>query len=146
MSISLCSKLHPCLQWPLLLIILSQFLRSSRSDVGTAAHYSPPYLPTACDGSSAAQFPTNNLFGAAGEGVWNNGAACGREYLVRCISATVPGTCIQGVTIQIKIVDQATTSKSRPSAPDTTLVLSRTAFSAIANISVASINIEFQQA
>uniref|UniRef100_A0A7N2L7J4 Expansin-like EG45 domain-containing protein n=1 Tax=Quercus lobata TaxID=97700 RepID=A0A7N2L7J4_QUELO len=53
------------------------------SDVGTAALYSPPYSPTACYGSDASQFPSSNLFAAAGDGIWNNGAACGRLYLVR---------------------------------------------------------------
>uniref|UniRef100_A0A7N0ZZQ4 Expansin-like EG45 domain-containing protein n=1 Tax=Kalanchoe fedtschenkoi TaxID=63787 RepID=A0A7N0ZZQ4_KALFE len=129
----------------LLISVAELLLPCSRADIGAAAHYSPPYLPTACYGGSSARFPTNNLFGAAGEGVWDNGGACGRQYLVRCISAAVPGTCIQGVTIQIKIVDQATTSKSRPSAPNTAFVLSTTAFSAIANLTASSINIEFQE-
>ncbi|XP_059461288.1 EG45-like domain containing protein isoform X2 [Corylus avellana] len=126
------------------LLLLLQLLHVSHADVGTAAHYRPPYLPTACFGSNADQFPSSNLFGAAGEGIWDNGAACGRQYLVRCISARVPGTCIPGQTIQIRIVDRAFSSVSRPSRADTTIVLSTTAFGTIAKSSAPFVNIEFQ--
>jgi hypothetical protein len=64
--------------------------------------------------------------------------------MVRCISAAVPGTCIAGQTIQIRIVDRALDSVSRPSRDGTSMVLSTTAFGTIANPSAASINIEFQ--
>ncbi|KAK3008713.1 hypothetical protein RJ639_015397 [Escallonia herrerae] len=100
--------------------------------------------PTACFGSDASQFPSSNLFAAAGEGIWDNGAACGRQYLVRCISAVVPKTCIPGQTIQIRIVDRVQTSKSRPLKDGTTMVLSTTAFQTIANPSSTSMNVEFQ--
>ncbi|MED6132623.1 hypothetical protein PIB30_020799 [Stylosanthes scabra] len=108
-----------------------------RGDVGTAASYSAPYLPTACYGTEATEFPSSNLFAAAGDGIWDNGAACGRQYLVRCISADQPRTCIPDQSIQIKIVDYAPTA--------TTLVLSDKAFGSLANTSAALINIEFQQ-
>lgn len=93
---------------------------------------------TACFGNDASQFPTNNLFAAAGDGIWDNGASCGRQYLVRCISAATPGTCNPSQTIQIRIVDRAETSVSRPSANGATIILSNTAFGAIANPSAAS--------
>ncbi|KAI4333194.1 hypothetical protein L6164_018032 [Bauhinia variegata] len=103
------------------------------------------YTATACFGGDASQFPPSNMFGSAGEGIWDNGAACGRQYEVRCISTAEPKTCIPGQTIQIKIVDRAETSVSRPSAGETSMVLSTTAFRAIANSSASLINIEFQQ-
>ncbi|KAL0016334.1 hypothetical protein SO802_003403, partial [Lithocarpus litseifolius] len=99
---------------------------------------------TACYGNNAAQFPSSNLFASAGEGIWDNGAACGRQYLVRCISAAHPRTCIPGQTIQIRIVDRALSSVSRPSRHGATIVLSKTAFGMIAKPSASSINIEFQ--
>ncbi|OMO53326.1 Barwin-related endoglucanase [Corchorus capsularis] len=126
-------------------LLIQTFSHLSYGDVGTAAHYSPPYIPTACFGNDASQFPSSNLFAAAGEGIWDNGASCGRQYLVRCISAARPGTCNPGETIQIRIVDRAETSVSRPSSNGATIVLSTTAFGAIANPSAASVNIEFQQ-
>ena len=64
---------------------------------------------------------------------------------MRCISAVVPMTCRAGQTIQIKIVDRAVSSVSRPSRDGATMVLSTTAFGAVANPSASSINIEFQQ-
>ncbi|AES73696.1 EG45-like domain containing protein 2 [Medicago truncatula] len=133
-------------QYLIIILLLSiLFIHFSQADVGTASHYSPPFLPTACFGGDASQFPSSNMFGSAGEGIWDNGAACGRLYEVRCISAAVPRTCIPGQTIQIKIVDRAQSSVSRPSSDDTSMVLSTTAFQIIANVSSSLINIEFQQ-
>ncbi|XP_021615006.1 EG45-like domain containing protein 2 isoform X1 [Manihot esculenta] len=158
----------------LFLLLISQLLSSSHGDVGTATQYSPPYLrkyplnpilaltfthhstfsslldfvfrtATTCFGIDPSQFPSNNLFAAAGDGIWDNGASCGREYLVRCISATVAGSCRPGQTIQVKIVDYALSTTTPPSVSGTTIVLSETAFGNIANSSANSINIEFQQ-
>ncbi|KAF2310701.1 hypothetical protein P3X46_031519 [Hevea brasiliensis] len=145
MPLRIPSRLLPWQPLFLFLLVISWLLSSSHGDVGTAAHYSPPYLPTACYGNDASQFPSNNLFAAAGNGIWDNGAACGREYLVRCISATVAGSCQPGQTIQVKIVDYALSTPTPPSASGKTIVLSETAFGRIANPSATSINIEFQQ-
>ncbi|KAL9326261.1 hypothetical protein ACSQ67_006906 [Phaseolus vulgaris] len=98
-----------------------------------------------CYGTEATQFPSSNLFAAAGDGIWDNGAACGRQYLVRCISAEEPRTCIPDLSIQIKIVDYAASLVSPPSTAGTTMVLSDKAFGTIANASATVINIEFQQ-
>ncbi|KAB2079693.1 EG45-like domain containing protein [Gossypium arboreum] len=135
----------PVFQLVSYVLILSQLVYFSYADVGTAAQYSPPYLPTACYGDDQTQFPSSNLFAAAGDGIWDNGASCGRQYLVRCISASQPGTCVEDQTIQVKIVDYAPTAQSPPSTQSTTIVLSETAFGGITNIAVDSINIEFQQ-
>lgn len=103
------------------------------------------HLATACYENDYTQFPTSNLFAAAGEGIWDNGAACGRQYLVRCISAPVPQSCVAGQTIQVKIVDRALSSPSPPSRLGSSLVLSDTAFQAIADPAVSYLNIEFKQ-
>ncbi|XP_022729836.1 EG45-like domain containing protein [Durio zibethinus] len=131
--------------WLFIIFLLTTLFHMSIADVGSAAHYSPPYIPTACFGNDESQFPTSNLFAAAGDGIWDNGASCGRQYLVRCISAANPRTCNPSQTIQVKIVDRADTSVSRPSSNGATMVLSTTAFGAIANPSAASVNIEYQQ-
>lgn len=102
------------------------------------------HAATACSGSDQSQFPPGNLFGAAGEGIWDNGASCGRRYQVRCISAAVLGTCINN-TIQIKIVDRAQSLVSSPSLRGTTMVLSNTAFAAIAKPSATFVNVEYIQ-
>ncbi|XP_022755101.1 EG45-like domain containing protein isoform X2 [Durio zibethinus] len=138
-------KKRPLLQLLSYLFILSQLFLFSYADVGTAAQYSPPYLPTACYGDDQSHFPSSNLFAAAGDGIWDNGASCGRQYLVRCISASQPGTCVTDQTVQVKIVDYAPTAQSPPSAQTATIVLSETAFAGITNKPVGSINIEFQQ-
>lgn len=134
--------LHKCLLFILLLTIPNP----SRSEIGTSGQYNPPFLPTACYGYDSGQFPSNNLFAAAGDGIWDNGAACGRIYLVKCISGTEPGTCVVGhEVIQVKIVDYAITSVSRPSIEGSTMVLSATAFRSIANSTADSISIEFKE-
>ncbi|KAL6985314.1 hypothetical protein U1Q18_018690 [Sarracenia purpurea var. burkii] len=128
-------------------ILIASLFHFCRADIGAAATYTQPYTPTACYGNAANQFPKTNLFAAAGEGIWDNGAACGRQYLVRCINvAPSAGRCIDPrETIQVKIVDRAHSSASRPSRDGTTMVLSTTALQAIVIGSPASFNIEFQQ-
>ncbi|XP_073020615.1 EG45-like domain containing protein [Primulina eburnea] len=130
-----------------LLLLLRHHVQLGGADVGTASVYYQPYTPTACYGDDFSQFPTSGLFAAVGEGLWDNSAACGRQYLVRCISAVDPGTCIPGSQIQIKIVDRAETSVSRPSFDGTGLVLSNVAFEALANPIpyVDYLNVEFLQ-
>ncbi|XP_075660232.1 EG45-like domain containing protein [Castanea sativa] len=144
------SRSQPQLQWLFLMFLVSLFFHfhTSYSDVGTAALYSPPYSPTACYGSDASQFPSSNLFAAAGDGIWNNGAACGRLYLVRCITSTsTPYACNQNQTLQIKIVGYIGGAPFAHSTYKATMVLSNTAFGTIANSSTGSsyINIEFER-
>ncbi|KAK6119484.1 hypothetical protein DH2020_002075 [Rehmannia glutinosa] len=127
------------------ILIFGPHVQFCRADIGTASQYIPPYTPTACYGGDSTQFPPSNYFAAAGEGLWDNGAACGRQYLVQCISAAVPQTCVPGQTIQVKIVDRAQSSVSRPAREGASLVLSNTAFRAIANPAVPFLNIQFQQ-
>ncbi|KAL9257184.1 EG45-like domain containing protein-like protein [Drosera capensis] len=124
-----------------LLFIISMLADLSHGDIGTASSYSPPYVPTACYGYDTSQFPTDNLFAAAGEEIWNNGAACGTLYLVRCISAEIAGGCIKGAAIEIMIVDNAVATKS------VTMKLSETAYGMIASDGLGGgiINIEFEQ-
>ncbi|KAK8546508.1 hypothetical protein V6N12_027288 [Hibiscus sabdariffa] len=108
----------------------------------TALHIS---VTTACFDDDQTEFPSSNLFAVAGDGIWDNGASCGRQYLVRCISTSERGTCVPDQTIQVKIVDYAPTTLSPSSAESTTIVLSETTFGGITNTAADSINIEFQQ-
>ncbi|KAK9037449.1 hypothetical protein V6N11_022360 [Hibiscus sabdariffa] len=72
------------------------------------------------------QFPHQNLFLAFSEGLWENGAACGRRYRLRCLSET-KRPC-KHRTIDVKVVDFCLVSPC-PS----TILLSRDAFAAIAH-------------
>ncbi|KAJ0985649.1 hypothetical protein J5N97_004005 [Dioscorea zingiberensis] len=127
-----------------LLLLLPVLLpRATLADVGTAASYGPPYNPTACYNSDPGQFPADSLFAAAGQGIWDNGAACGREYIVRCLSSATPGACVQDQTVRVLVLDHATELRSTPSANDTTMVLSKPAFQKISTLSAPVINIEF---
>ncbi|RVW53905.1 EG45-like domain containing protein [Vitis vinifera] len=125
------------LRLPLLFIFLG-LLHLCSGEIGTAGQYAAPYLPTACYGSDLSKFPSSNLFASAGDGIWDNGAACGRQYFVRCLSAHTAGTCKAGQVIKVKIVDRASRSGE-------ILVLSTIAFGAIANPSAAWVNIEFAE-
>ncbi|KAK8672662.1 hypothetical protein V6N13_111027 [Hibiscus sabdariffa] len=81
---------------------------------------------TKCDGNREEQFPHQNLFLAFSEGLWENGAACGRRYRLRCLSET-KRPC-KHRTIDVKVVDFCLVSPC-PS----TILLSRDAFAAIAH-------------
>ncbi|XP_023546128.1 EG45-like domain containing protein 2 [Cucurbita pepo subsp. pepo] len=139
------------LQWRrlcfFLFLFLSHLLHFSQADLGTASRYPPPYSPTECFGGDLTQFPTSNLFAAAGDGVWENGAACGRQYFVRCFSASDPEACVPDQTIQITIVDYAPSIVSVPTATGTTMILSTTAYNSIVNTSatVNFVTVEFLQ-
>ncbi|XP_008457905.1 EG45-like domain containing protein 2 [Cucumis melo] len=142
---------NPFLQWQQLCFVfflfISHLLHFSHGDVGTAAKYPPPYSPTACFGGDLSQFPTNNMFAAAADGIWENGAACGRQYFVRCFSASEPEACVADQTVQITIVDHIESIVSTPTARGTTMALSSTAYKAIVNTSatVQFVTIEFLQ-
>ncbi|RDI85313.1 hypothetical protein Vi05172_g4691 [Venturia inaequalis] len=98
------------------LITISSFAHFGLCDVGRATTYKAPYLPTKCYGGREDQFPPDNYFAAAGPGIWNNGAACGRTYEITCLSTGGIGHCT-GATIQIRIVD----GRLGPRAPDFSL-------------------------
>ena len=91
---------------------------------------------TAYNGNDVSKLPSSDLFAWAGNGIWDNGAACGRQYFVRCLSAQTPGTCKTSQIIKVKIV-------ARASKNGAILVLSNIAFGVIANPSAALVNIEF---
>lgn len=121
-------------------------------EVGAASQYSSPYIPTECYSEDTTEFPPNNQFAAAGDAIWDNGAACGRQYLVRCLSVVPDNvSCANPDTIQVKIVDYANTAVSSPQVnPGTTMLLSNTAFEMLVNVSnggslPSSINIEYQE-
>ncbi|XP_078428867.1 EG45-like domain containing protein [Wolffia australiana] len=126
-----------------LLVSLLLCLHRSAADVGTASSYRPPYLPTACYGGDSSQFPADNLFAAAGDGIWDNGAACGRWYRIRCLSSAVARACAAGQpAVLVKIVDRAV------NLGGVTMVLSLAAFGAITNSStgeILQINVDFLQ-
>ncbi|XP_039172534.1 uncharacterized protein LOC120295438 isoform X2 [Eucalyptus grandis] len=141
------------LQSPLLLLLLLLlWVNRAVGENGTASYYGPPYERTECYGEGSLQFPVSNLFMAVGDGLWDLGAACGREYELRCIGGAQsgPGGCKPGANnIRVKVVDYALSVESaaapRQSVTGTDFVLSRPAFEAIANPSVDSIKVEFKR-
>ncbi|CAN6442024.1 unnamed protein product [Victoria cruziana] len=135
-----------CRETTLLLVpIILHLLSLCSADVGTAAFYDRPYVPTACYGSDVSQIPSDNLFAAASGQIWDNGAACGRIYEVRCLSGDAPpNPCMDGVTVRVTVVDRAP-PVSTPSTSGTTLVLNVDAFTTIADSVAPLINIEFLQ-
>ncbi|XP_016487241.1 EG45-like domain containing protein [Nicotiana tabacum] len=108
-------------------------------DIGTATSYNPPYTPTRCNGNRGDQFPAGNLFVAVSEGLWDNGAACGRRYRLRCMSGSGRWPC-KGGTIDVRVVDYC---RKRPCP--STIALSSDAFSEISRSPNAKINIEYIQ-
>lgn len=77
------------------------------------------------------------MIAAAGDAIWNNGAACGKFVTVKCTGPRnpVPHPCT-GASITVKIVDHC------PGCPST-LDLSKEAFTKIANPVAGIINIDY---
>lgn len=93
---------------------------------------------TRCNGNRQDQFPSGNLFVQVSEGLWDNGAACGRRYRLRCLSGS-NRPCKEG-TVDVRVVDFCT---KRPCP--STIVMSSDAFAAVSRSPDAKINIEFIQ-
>ncbi|PWA77040.1 rlpA-like double-psi beta-barrel domain-containing protein [Artemisia annua] len=122
----------------LCLLLAFNSFKYTLGDIGTATSYNPPYTPTKCNGNQPDQFPSGNLFVSVSEGLWDNGAACGRRYRLKCLSGHNK-PCKDG-TIDVKVVDFC----SRRPCPST-IVLSNDAFSAISKSQGGKINIEYVQ-
>ncbi|XP_020547768.1 EG45-like domain containing protein [Sesamum indicum] len=104
---------------------------------GTATYYTPPYVPSACDGYK----DDGVMIAAASDAIWDNKAACGRKYKIRCTGATnqgVPHPCT-GQSVVVRIVDYC------PSGCSGTIDLSQEAFSVIADLDAGKVNIKFHQ-
>ncbi|XP_052208979.1 EG45-like domain containing protein [Diospyros lotus] len=123
-----------------ILVVLSLFYKASLvfGDIGTAISYTPPYIPTKCYGNRQDQFPPGNLFVSVSEGLWDNGAACGRQYRLRCLNGS--NKPCKGGTVDVKVVDFC----SKRPCPST-ILMSTEAFAAVSNSPNAKINIEFIQ-
>ncbi|KAF2310259.1 hypothetical protein GH714_007447 [Hevea brasiliensis] len=105
---------------------------------GTAVWYKPPYTPSKCFGNQ------NNGAMVAGvsDKLWNNGAACGKMYRVRCIEGAnlAPHPCKQGTSVVVKIVDYC----QRGCTGD--INLSRDAFAQIADVNAGIVKVQYDQA
>ncbi|KAF8392957.1 hypothetical protein HHK36_021197 [Tetracentron sinense] len=105
---------------------------------GTATYYTAPYVPSSCYG-----YQNNGvMIAAASDTIWNNRAACGRMYRVRCTGPTnqgVPQPCT-GATVTVKVVDYCPSPGCQG-----TIDLSQEAFSVIANTNAGKIKIEYNQ-
>ncbi|KAL3838596.1 hypothetical protein ACJIZ3_023187 [Penstemon smallii] len=108
------------------------------AEIGTATSYDPPYTPTKCHGNRPDQFPSGNLFVQVSEGLWDNGAACGRRYRLKCLSGNNKPCKLD--TVDVRVVDFC----SKRPCPST-IVMSNDAFAAVSHNPDAKINIEFIQ-
>ncbi|KAL4650931.1 hypothetical protein ACB092_01G122600 [Castanea dentata] len=110
-----------------IMAIVFGFISRVLGDICTAASYGSPYMQ---------QFPPGNLFVATSEGLWDNGAACGRRYRLRCLSGNNK-PCKDG-TIDVKVVDYC------PQLPcPSTVLMSSNAFAAISHSLKAKINVKY---
>lgn len=98
--------------------------------IGFASRYASPYTPTACPSTP---IPTDGLFVAVGEGLWDNGAACGRKYQIRCASSAGHRGICKGPTVEVVVVDREATSKSRPTPGGSAMALNTLVYDTIAN-------------
>ncbi|XP_059076773.1 EG45-like domain containing protein [Cryptomeria japonica] len=107
---------------------------------GTATFYTT-YVPTSCYGFDPSQFPAGDLFAAASDAIWDNGAACGSSYRVSCTGGTNEGVAVpcKSGSIVVKIVDYC------PAGCRGTIDLSQAAFADIADPDEGKININYEQ-
>ncbi|CAL5041179.1 unnamed protein product [Urochloa decumbens] len=120
----------------LLLAALLCLVSASLADQGTATYYTV-YTPSACYGFQ----DEGTMIAAASDGLWDNGAACGRMYTVSCAGGTnaTPNPC-KGGSVTVKIVDRCPSPGCQA-----TLDLSQEAFNAIGNLDAGKILINYNQ-
>ncbi|CAK9142912.1 unnamed protein product [Ilex paraguariensis] len=108
------------------------------ADKGTATFYTPPYFPSSCDGNK----DEGVMIAAASDAIWDNRAACGRRYNVKCIGATNKGVShpCNGNSVVVKIVDYCPSPGCQG-----TIDLSKEAFASIANTDAGKIVISFER-
>ncbi|KAF8392953.1 hypothetical protein HHK36_021193 [Tetracentron sinense] len=117
---------------------LSKTSSIAAQDSGTATFYTPPYVPSSCNGFE----DEGMMIAAASDAIWDNGAACGSMYQVSCLGGTNSGTphpCLDSGSVVVKIVDYC------PDGCQGTIDLSQEAFASIADPNAGKINIAYQQ-
>jgi len=116
--------------------LLGCFVSASLADQGTATYYTV-YTPSACYGYQ----DEGTMIAAASDGLWDNGAACGRMYQVSCAGGTnaTPNPC-KGGSVTVKIVDRCPSPGCQA-----TLDLSQEAFNTIGNLDAGKILINYNQ-
>ncbi|XP_073158283.1 EG45-like domain containing protein [Henckelia pumila] len=118
----------------ILALIATSLISVASAIAGTATYYTV-YVPSACYGFT----DKGVMIAAANRALYNNGAACGSFYKVRCTGPTnqgVPQPCRNG-EITVQIVDLC------PGCTDNQLDLSQEAFSMIADPNAGRIQIEY---
>ncbi|KAK6136453.1 hypothetical protein DH2020_029809 [Rehmannia glutinosa] len=120
-----------------LVVVVMSFASVAYGDQGTATYYTAPYVPSSCDGYKN----DGVMIAAASDTIWDNKAACGRTYKVKCTGATnkgVPNPCT-GQSVVVRVVDYC------PPGCRGTIDLSQEAFAVIANTDAGKIKIQFDQ-
>ncbi|CAI0394097.1 unnamed protein product [Linum tenue] len=111
-------------------LLVVAFVPSPASAIAGTATFYTTYVP--CYGLE----DQGVMIAAVSDPLWNNGAACGRMYNVRC---TDPRNCKAG-SVTVRVVDRCPSPGCQ-----VTLDLSQEAFTQIADPDVGRINIEYNQ-
>ncbi|KAJ8770105.1 hypothetical protein K2173_011187 [Erythroxylum novogranatense] len=113
-------------------------LALAQGTYGVASFYTPPYVPSKCNG-----FADDGVWiAAANADLFDGGAACGRYYWVICTGGTNLGTLhpCTNKWVKVKIVELCPSCKQRHIALD----LSNQAFAYIADPASGLIQVYYQ--
>ncbi|GLT97567.1 hypothetical protein SLE2022_151250 [Rubroshorea leprosula] len=127
--------MHVILMWSLVFFFPSAVYARE----GEAVYYEPPYTPSAC---YQMQDKGQWVAGVRDE-LWENRAACGRRYRVKCTGAAFgngnPCKQQQGTGVEVQVVDYCR-------APCNGIInLSQDAFNKIADLKAGRIKVQFDQ-
>ncbi|KAK4415221.1 EG45-like domain containing protein [Sesamum alatum] len=84
------------------IVAIMSFASVAYADKGTATYYTPPYVPSACDGYK----DDGVMIAPLATQFWDNKAACGRSIKYKCTGATNDGVhhpCT-GQSVVVRIV------------------------------------------
>ena len=114
------------------------------ADVGSLSFYKRPYYPTECNISQEKMQSLNYWYVEVSEGSWDNGAACGRKLLIRCISGPGSRNPCSRNTVQAVVVGRCRNGVCAVGNKQVTMKITAERYLSLVNLREAAwVNVEF---
>ncbi|KAL3535304.1 hypothetical protein ACH5RR_003765 [Cinchona calisaya] len=94
------NKMEAIMRVLIMICMVATLVSVALAATGTAPFYTPPYVPSSCYGYQN----KGVMLAVASDTIWDNRAACGRNYQVTCTGPTnqgIPQPCRGSVVVQI---------------------------------------------
>lgn len=114
------------------------------ADVGSLSFYKRPYYPTECNTPVETMERLNYRYVQVSEGLWDNGAVCGKTLLIRCLSGSASRNPCTRNTIEAVIVGRCPNGVCAVGNTNVLMRITAERYSSLVNSREAAwVNIEF---